>query len=116
MAVFRGPSTFSEPGRQNTNVVPVVMVKTQPRSSSKALIKDAYFLIRNPKNSGKQPSSAFRFLSPYFLSFEGKKASFWGGTKKNSPRVVHVLHLSTRYKYTIRSGLWAVIFSHFHPT
>ena len=45
-----------------------------------------------PKNFRE---TAFLSLSkkkiPYFLSFEGKQASFWGGTKKDDPRVVHVL-------------------------
>ena len=79
------------------------------------IIKDAYFLTWNPKISGKQPFSAFPKIFPYFLSFQEKKASFWGGTKIIIPGwSMH--YIKHEYSYTIRSGLWAVIFSHFHCT
>ena len=71
--------------------------------------KDAYFLTWNPKISGKQPFSAFPKKFPYFLSFQEKKASFWGGGTK-----IIISGWSMHYikdEYTILSGLWAVIFT-----
>ena len=53
--------------------------------------EDEYFLTWNPKSSGKQPFSAFPINFPYFLSFQAKKASFFGGDKNYHPRVVHAL-------------------------
>ena len=76
---------------------------------------DAYFLTWNPKISGKQAFSAFPKIFPYFLSFQEKKESFGGGTKIIIPGwSMH--YIKHEYLYTILSGLWAVIFSHFHST
>ena len=49
------------------------------------------FLHAEPILFGKQLVSAFPYSIPYFLSFEGAKASSWRGTNK-PPQVVHVLH------------------------
>ena len=76
-------------------------------------LKDAYFLTWNPKISGKQPFSAFPKNFPYFLSFQEKRRHFGGGTKSIIPGwSMHCI----KHEYTILSGLWAVIFSHFHST
>ena len=94
---------------------PKYMLSHASSGASRNLIitKDAYFLTWNPKISGKQPFSAFPKNFPYFLSFQEKKASFWGGTKIIIPgwSMLYIKH-----EYTILSGLWAVIFSHFHST
>ena len=72
---------------------PKYMLSHASSGASRNLIitKDAYFLTWNPKISGKQPFSAFPKNFPYFLSFQEKKASFWGGDKNYHPRVVHAL-------------------------
>ena len=62
--------------------------------------RDAYFLTRNPNISGKQPSSAFPNHIRYSLSFEDKKASFWGGT--NSIVLGWSMHYM-KHKYNVRT-------------
>ena len=71
--------------------------------------KDAYFLTRHFRGTA---SFSFSKKIPFFLSQERKKASF-AGTKNIIPgwSMYYIKHT-----YTIRSGLWAVIFSHFHST
>ena len=77
------------------------------------LNKGAYFLTWNPNFSGKQPLSAFPKNFPYFLSFQEKRRHFGGETKIIIPGwSMHYI----KHEYTILSGLWAVIFSHFHST
>ena len=67
----------------------------RPRGHIIKLAKDAYFLTRNPIFSGKQPFSAFP-ISPPISSHSKKKWRHFGAGQ-----------------YSIRSGLWAVIFSNF---
>ena len=65
--------------------------------------------------SGKQAFFSFcKKKIPYFLSFEGKKASFSGGTKFFHPRVVLVLcsTLSTSIRFVQAFGQsFSVIFT-----
>ena len=49
------------------------------------VFKDAHFFTWNPQFSGEQPFSACPTIFPCFLSFQEKRASFRGGTKKTSP-------------------------------
>ena len=47
--------------------------------------------------SGNTLFQLFQFFLPISSHSRGKKASFWGGTKKKHPRVVHVLHQAQVY-------------------
>ena len=77
------------------------------------IVKDVYFFTWSPKKSGKQPFSAFLKMFPYFLSLQEEQASFGGGGGIITPGwSMHYI----QQEYTIRSGLWAVIFSPFHST
>ena len=56
---------------------------------------------------------SFSISPPLFPLIQGKNGVIWGGDKIIIPgwSTYYIKH-----KYTIRSGLWAVIFSHFYST
>ena len=71
--------------------------------------------ISSPETQKFPGNSLFQLPKnfPYFLSFQEKRRHFGGGTKIIIPGwSMHYI----KHEYTILSGLWAVIFSHFHST
>ena len=75
------------------------------------ITSDAYFLTRNPIFPGKQPLSAFPKIPPHFL-IRGKRRYFKGDKIIIPGWSMYYI----KYNNRIRSGLWALIFSHFHST
>ena len=71
--------------------------------------------ISSPGSQNFRETAFFRFsiFCPHFLSFEEKRRRF-GGEQKNIIPWCSMYYI--KHKYTIRSGLWPVVFSPFHST
>ena len=76
-------------------------------------IRDAYFLTRNPKKIREIAIFSFSKTKKVFPLLRGEKGVTLGWDKKNTIPGRFMYYI--KHKYTIRSGLWAVIFTTLLP-
>ena len=116
----RGEATTREKKRKQCQLVSLIYFSSEwlklRRHANITISRNAYFLTRNPRLYGKQPVLALKISQnvSLFSFIPGKRRRFGGGAKNIIPG--WSMYYNIKHKHTVRSFLWAVIFSSFHST